>query len=94
MVGVTITIMRLICLFSILVTSLLISGPLFSYEARENTRLDQLFSALKQADSSDEADKIASQINILWRNAKGHTASLLLSRADEAHDRRKLFASA
>lgn len=47
-------------------------------------RLDRLFSELQSSQSELEARRIAGQIDDLWRGARGETARLLLSRADEA----------
>lgn len=47
-------------------------------------RLDRLFTELQSSESEMEAKRIAAQIDNLWRGARGETARLLLTRADDA----------
>ncbi|PCJ90293.1 MAG: hypothetical protein COA52_10660 [Hyphomicrobiales bacterium] len=50
----------------------------------DDPRLERLFEELKTAESPLEADRLSGQIDEIWRSAKGETAELLLSRADDA----------
>lgn len=47
-------------------------------------RLDRLFTELQSSENEMEAKRIAAQIDNLWRGARGETARLLLTRADDA----------
>ncbi len=54
----------------------------------DDPRLERLFEELKTAETPFEADRLSGQIDDIWRSAKGETAKLLLSRADEAIDQK------
>lgn len=67
-----------------LIALLMSVTSVFSADVSEENRLDRLFAQLKNAETEIEARQAANQIDILWRNAFGETAHLLLSRADDA----------
>ncbi len=61
-----------------------VSASGFAKEMPLSDRLDRLFSELQSSQSELEARRLAGQIDDLWRGARGETARLLLSRADDA----------
>lgn len=56
----------------------------FAEELPLSDRLDRLFAELQTSENEIAAKRIASQIDNLWRGARGETARLLLNRADDA----------
>ncbi len=56
----------------------------FAEEVPLSDRLDRLFTELQSSESEMEAKRFAAHIDNLWRGARGETARLLLTRADDA----------
>nr|WP_306268266.1 tetratricopeptide repeat protein [Pararhizobium sp. IMCC3301] len=80
--GIIISQLRSVSLAIVLAAATGSSG--FGKEIPLSDRLDRLFSELQSSQSELEARHLAGQIDDLWRGARGETARLLLSRADDA----------
>lgn len=59
-------------------------APAYAEQLSQEKRLDRLFTELQESETEMDARRAANQIDSLWRGARGETAELLLSRADDA----------